>query len=348
MNKDIIHIQSLEVGYKQSSRYISLLPPINLGLKKGEFVALVGPNGAGKSTFLRTVSGLQSAVKGNVFIEGTSIHDLSLAERSRLLSIVLTDHPDDFYLKTEDVVASGRYPYTNFWAKLKQDDLDIISQSMDSCGVRHLSGRRLISLSDGERQKVMIAKALAQSTPIIIMDEPAAFLDYPSKIELMQLLQKLTKHEGKTILFSSHDLDLVLRSSDRLWLMAPNQPVIDGTPEELVLKGWINTYFDKPGLHFDAQMGHFISKAVTKKLVKISVPDPIHKKWVSNALLRIGYHPTEESTNNSAEIQFYDQHYLVVYSEKKNSFESLDKMIDFFKHEMDNKLFDSPFSKSYD
>lgn len=345
MNKDIIHIQSLEVGYKQSSRYISLLPPINLRLKRGEFVALVGPNGAGKSTFLRTISGLQPAVKGNVFIEGTSIHDLSLADRSRLLSIVLTDHPDDFYLKTEDVVASGRYPYTNFWAKLKQLDHTIISQSMESCGVMHLGGRRLISLSDGERQKVMIAKALAQNTPIIMMDEPAAFLDYPSKIELMQLLQKLTKQEGKTILFSSHDLDLVLRSADRLWLMAHDQPVIDGIPEELVLNGWINTYFDKPELHFDARMGHFVTKATDKISVNISITDPNQRKWVSNALLRIGYHPTDEETKGTIVIQYYNHHYVMLYSEKKNSFGSLEKMIDFLKIEMSNKLFEDHFSK---
>lgn len=329
MNRPIVEIKALEVGYKSAGRSNTLLSPIDLEISFGSFIALVGPNGAGKSTLLRTLSGLQSPLSGEVVIKGKKLLHLTLSERSKLLSIVLTEHPDDFYLKAEEVVASGRYPYTNFWARLSKFDQQIIAQSMDSCGVAHLKHRRLISLSDGERQKVMIAKALAQDTPLIILDEPAAFLDYPSKIELMHLLKDLTVHSGKTILFSSHDLDLVLRSADRVWLISPNKPLLEGIPEELVLKGSINDYFDKTKLSFDISLGHFVSASEPNKTVLVQIEDPIMRKWVSNALLRKGFKADGDSHANTLEVQTNSGQFIVKSQLGSHFFSNLESMINF-------------------
>ena len=158
-------------------------------------------------------------------------------------SLVLTDKPDDMFLKVLDIVAAGRYPYMGLLARLKDKDHEIVMQSLDTVGITELAERNFISLSDGEKQKVMIAKALAQDTPIIFMDEPAAFLDYPSKIELIHLMKRLSREQGKTILFSSHDLELLLRYSDQMWLVAPKKSLKVGSPKELVDNGIIDKYF---------------------------------------------------------------------------------------------------------
>ena len=174
---------------------------------------------------------------------GKKLQDYSPTERSSLFSLVLTEKPDDLFLKVFDIVAAGRYPHLGLMVRLGTDDKKIIFDSLETVGISHLIGRNFVSLSDGEQQKVMIAKALVQDTPLIFMDEPAAFLDYPSKIELVNIMHKLSREKHKTILFSSHDLDLLLRHADVLWVVAPQQPLRQGTPKVLVEQGVIDDYF---------------------------------------------------------------------------------------------------------
>ena len=236
---EVLHTYNLLIGYKGQP----LIPEVNVSLCEGDIVALAGPNGSGKTTLFKTLSASIKPIGGEVKLFGKDLRDYSPTERSSLFSLVLTEKPDDLFLKVFDIVAAGRYPQLGLLARLRDEDEQIIYDSLQTVGIGHLTNRSFVSLSDGEKQKVMIAKALVQDTPIIFMDEPAAFLDYPSKIELVNVMHKLSREQHKTILFSSHDLDLLLRHSDRLWAMAPHQPLRQGTPKELVEQGIIDDYF---------------------------------------------------------------------------------------------------------
>jgi iron complex transport system ATP-binding protein len=298
----ILQLNNLQIGFhSRGKETLSLLPPVNMKLISGDFVALMGPNGAGKTTLLRTISGMHPSLGGSVFLHGKPIHTFSKAALSKFISIVLTDSISDYFLKVYDVVAMGRYPYTGFWGHLRQTDHDHIERSLQASGTKHLADRTLVGLSDGERQKVLIAKALAQDTPLIILDEPAAFLDYPSKIELMQLLQYLTSTEGKTIIFSTHDLELALHTADRIWLMARDNEIKEGIPEQLVVDGDIGRYFNRSGLVFDNMHGKFTKQTQTGLKIKLQGVGLNHK-WLQYALLRKGY---QLVNNEWAAIEIY-------------------------------------------
>ncbi|MBR1513832.1 MAG: ABC transporter ATP-binding protein [Bacteroidales bacterium] len=236
--KEVLKTSKLLIGYKKA-----LLPEISVSLNEGDIVALAGPNGSGKTTLFKTLSANIKPIGGEISLFGKSLRDYSPSEHSSLFSLVLTEKPDDLFLKVFDIVSAGRYPHLGLLAKLKPEDESLIAESLETVGISHLADRNFVSLSDGEQQKVMIAKALVQDTPLIFMDEPAAFLDYPSKIELVNIMHKLSREKRKTILFSSHDLDLLLRHADKMWVMAPQQPLRQGTPKELVEQGIIDAYF---------------------------------------------------------------------------------------------------------
>lgn len=202
----------LTVGYRGHR----VVEDISLSLPCGRLVCLLGPNGAGKSTLLRTLCGFQPPIEGTVTISGSDITTMSAAEVARLVSVVLTDRPLTPSLTVREMVGMGRAPYTGFWGRLSDDDRRLVSEAMQTVGIAPLATRRMGRLSDGERQKVMIAKALAQHTPVIVLDEPTAFLDYPSKVAVMKTLARLAHDEGKTILMSTHDLELAAQLGDEL------------------------------------------------------------------------------------------------------------------------------------
>ena len=227
--KEVLNIRGLKIGYKGQA----LQPAIDAVLCEGEHVALIGANGSGKTTLFKTLTGNLKPIEGQVELCGKPLESYSNNERAKLFSLVLTEKPDDLFLKVFDIVAAGRYPHSGLMAKLRDEDYEMIKAKLQITGVYHLIDRDFVSLSDGEKQKVMIAKALVQDTPIIYMDEPTAFLDYPSKVELMHLIAKLAKEERKTILYSSHDLELLMKHSEKLWVMAKGKPMLSGTPNEL-------------------------------------------------------------------------------------------------------------------
>ncbi len=237
---EILKTSSLSIGYDSKT----IASDINVTLSEGDIIALIGPNGAGKSTLFKTFSTHIKPVGGKIELFGKDLMSYSPKERAKLLGIVLTERPDDMFLKVFHVVAAGRYPYTGMFGKLNEDDEKEIKVSLELVGVNHLAVRVFNTLSDGEKQKVMIAKAIAQNTPIIMLDEPTAFLDYPSKIELFSLLKKLAKEQKKAILFSSHDLELLLRYTDNLWIMAKNKPFAAGLSSDLLKNGIIKEYFE--------------------------------------------------------------------------------------------------------
>lgn len=237
---EILKTSSLSIGYDKKT----VVSDINVTLNEGDIIALVGPNGAGKSTLFKTFSTHIKPVGGKIELFGKDLMSYTPKERAKMLGIVLTERPDDMFLKVSDVVAAGRYPYTGMFGKLNENDEKKIKVSLELVGVNNLTDRVFNTLSDGEKQKVMIAKAIAQNTPVIMLDEPTAFLDYPSKIELFSLLKKLAKEQKKAILFSSHDLELLLRYTDNLWIIAKNKPFVAGNSADLLRNGIIKNYFE--------------------------------------------------------------------------------------------------------
>lgn len=237
---EVLKTKDLVIGYKGKG----ILPPINVALNEGNLIALIGPNGAGKSTLFKTLTANIQPVSGNIELLGKELSSYSPKEKASLIGLVLTERPDDIFLKVYDVVASGRCPYTNFFGRIEKEDEVIIIESLEIVGVKHLINRYFDTLSDGEKQKVMIAKTIAQNTPIIFMDEPTAFIDYPSKIELFSLMKMLTKKRKKTIIFSSHDLELLLRYTDDIWIISKNRELISGKKDDLIKDGIINEYFN--------------------------------------------------------------------------------------------------------
>ncbi len=258
-----VHLSQMRQQNNEAQRLVQLkqLHPLgacyvasdlNATALPGTLTCLIGHNGTGKSTLLRTIARLQPSIDGSVLIGDNDISTLKTTHLSRMLSIVLTSRPDVRNMTVEELVALGRAPYTGFWGRLSADDRRIVRHSIESVGITAMAERRVCTLSDGEMQKVMIAKSLAQQTPVILLDEPTAFLDFPGKIDLMLLLQRLAHEERKTILLSTHDLETALQTADRLWLLADGA-LHDGTPHELADKGFIDDYIGRKSVKFDKQ-----------------------------------------------------------------------------------------------
>lgn len=256
----MLTIQNLTTGYHASRGYIKIQQDINGTLCGGELTCLLGPNGAGKTTLLRTLSGFLPPLAGSVLVDGMRLQSLTQAELSKKISVVLTERPSVSSMTVEQLIALGRSPYTGFWGRLTDRDRHVIDDAIRLTDTESLRDRLVDTLSDGERQKVMIAKALAQETPVIFLDEPTAFLDYPSKADMFRLLKRLAKDEGKVIFLSTHDLNMALTLADKLWLADRQRGVTIGTPRNLADDGSLADYFLRPGLVFDAST---ISFAVT-------------------------------------------------------------------------------------
>lgn len=237
---EILKATDLIIGYKGKA----ILPPINVTLEEGSLVALIGPNGSGKSTLFKTLIGNLKPIGGAVRLYNKDISSYSPKDKASMIGIVLTERPDDMFLKVFDVVATGRCPYTDFFGKIKKEDLNIVKESLEIVGIINLIDRYFNTLSDGEKQKVMIAKTLAQNTPIIFMDEPTAFIDYPSKIDLLSLMKRLAIEQKKTIVFSSHDLELLLRFTDDIWMISKGKDFLNCKSNDIRNSGIIKEYFN--------------------------------------------------------------------------------------------------------
>ena len=248
MESVVLH--NLSIGYQNKGNSKVVASGLNATINRGELTCLLGRNGIGKSTLLRTLSAFQPALDGEVMMDTMPLATLTDKERSRLIGIVLTEKPDVQNMTIEELVGMGRSPYTGFWGTLDSDDEAIVSEGIRLVGVESLKGRMIHTLSDGERQKVMIAKALAQQTPIIYLDEPTAFLDFPSKVEMMQLLRRLAAEEQKTVFLSTHDVELSLQLADCIWLMEPDRLNV-GTPHQLAEEGALSRFIEHDGITFD-------------------------------------------------------------------------------------------------
>ena len=264
---ETVVLKNLSIGYATNGNKKVVAEGLNAAINSGELTCLLGCNGVGKSTLLRTLSSFQPALGGEIMLNASQpsgfrpLTSYTDKELSRMIGIVLTEKPDVRNMTIEELVGMGRSPYTGFWGTLTANDHQIVSEAISMVGIESLRGRMVHTLSDGERQKVMIAKALAQQTPVIYLDEPTAFLDYPSKVEMMQLLRRLAHDQQKTIFLSTHDVELALQLADCLWLMecVPHSDLqirepgllSVGTPRQLADNGALSRFVEREGIVFE-------------------------------------------------------------------------------------------------
>lgn len=300
MIKSYLASRNLSIGYKarKGSAKKILYSNLNFELYSGELTCLLGANGTGKSTLLKTVNSSLAPLSGDVLLFGKSIRTYSENELSRNIGLVLTEKINAGGLLVKEIVGLGRYPYTGFWGKNSQHDDNIIQESMVAVGISHKSDSYISELSDGERQKAMIAKALAQECPIILLDEPTAFLDATSRIEIMSLLQRLAKEQKKAILMSTHDIELASSMADRLWLLSDEIGMKCGITEDIILSNDINTYLGQDNIQFDTDLGSFVSLKEYTRFIKVTTENRT-LKWVKNILNRHNYAIASNNTPQS-------------------------------------------------
>ena len=312
--EETIRLTGLSIGYRGKHSVKCVADGISQAIHSGELTCLLGENGAGKSTLLRTLSGFLPPLAGEISILGRPLSSYKERELATVIGVVLTEKSNLQNMTVRELVGMGRSPYTGFWGRLSADDRRKVDDALSLVGIAALGDRMVQTLSDGERQKVMIAKALAQETPIIFLDEPTAFLDYPSKVEILHLLHRLSREMHKTIFLSTHDLELALQIADRLWLM-PRRPdpekrgsaggpvggqevghgggrkggrsVTVGTPEDLSLDGTLDMFFRRKGVAFEKQTGLYRIEPEYRAEVRLT-GDPVACEMVRKALRRNG------------------------------------------------------------
>lgn len=284
----ILTTQHLSIGYSKSGKIDIIQPDLQLKLRAGELVCLIGPNGSGKSTLLRTLAGLQKPISGKTLIDGTEMTKLSQHEKALLIALVLTERVDIENATVYNLVSLGRHPHTPWWGNMSEDEDAFIHEVIEMVHLEHKANCYLNELSDGERQRAMIAKALAQDTPIILLDEPTAHLDLPNRVEIMLLLHRLAHKTQKAILLSTHELDLALQAADRIWLISNEHGVECGVPEDLVFDGSFNRAFESKAYFFNAANGNFSMNYPMTKSVSVS-GDKTRMYWTLRALARGGY-----------------------------------------------------------
>lgn len=255
--KNILSTSNLSIGYKAKNTTIVIAKNLNLNFQEGKLITLIGANGIGKSTLLRTLTGIQKPISGNVFLNNKLIESYDNHTLAQNLSLVLTEKLPPSNLTVYELVALGRQPYTNWIGKLSTTDIQKINEAIQLTNIAHLSDKKHFEISDGQLQKVLVARALAQDTPLIILDEPTTHLDLLHKVSLFKLLKKLTKETGKCILFSTHDIDLAIQLSDEMVVMT-SEKIFQNQPCNLISDGTFNTLFKDENIVFDNEKGKFV------------------------------------------------------------------------------------------
>lgn len=290
----VIQGKDLRIGYRTGKQEKVVHQHLNFELQKGELTCLLGANGAGKSTLLRTLSASQPALGGELLMMGKPVANYTEKERSRTIGVVLTDKTFAGGLSVFELIALGRQPHTGFFGRLNKEDRRIIEEAMESVGIAHKARNYTAELSDGERQKVMIAKALVQECPLILLDEPTAFLDVVSRIEIMQLLHRLAVEQDKAILLSTHDIEQALVLADKLWLLTKGKGLQCGVTEDVILNHQMDSLFTHKDIRFDYDHGVYYPTVEGQHLISVSCDDKTLLHWTFNALNRHGFRCTTQ------------------------------------------------------
>lgn len=279
----ILSMDELAIGYP--GRRIA--ENLSLALNPGDVVALIGPNGTGKTTLLRTLAGLLAPLSGSIALGGEPLHTLSAREKARRLGVVLTERPQTGYLTGFELAAAGRYPYTGWQGRLTADDVAIVDKALALVGAAGFRNRAVAQLSDGERQRVMVARALAQQPRLLLLDEVTSFLDLPRRVAFFSMLGELAEERGYAIVISTHELELALRCANQLWLYDGTR-LLDGAPEDLILSGDFARIFAGDGVSFDEAAGHFELRRPANRYVALE-GEGARAAWTRRALDRTGF-----------------------------------------------------------
>jgi len=294
-NIEILNIRSLLIGYTSGKKPFSILPPVNVSASKGELVAVIGRNGIGKSTLLRTITGLQKALGGSVLLNDKEASGLSRLEFARKVGYISTEIIRTGHMRVYDLVALGRFPHTNWIGRIDQKTDTLIKESIKKAGIDKFWYRFISELSDGERQRAMIARVLAQDTDLMIMDEPMAFLDIPGKMGLVKLMKDLVDG-GRTIIFSTHDLSIAVKHCNKIWLLDEGG-IIQGAPEDLLLGDCFDCLFKTADARLNPEDGSFNIRPVSHTEIFIDEGESRIRHYTIKALSRAGFSVSSEKTS---------------------------------------------------
>jgi iron complex transport system ATP-binding protein len=289
-----LSLESLKIGYSSGKTRKVLLPPLNAGAVTGELIAVIGRNGIGKSTLLRTLAGLQEPLGGEILFDGRNLKDYSRMELALKVGYISTEIVKASNMRVYDLVALGRFPHTNWIGKIEKEDHEQIMDAISKTSMGSFCQKYISELSDGERQKAMIARILSQDTGIMVMDEPTAFLDIAAKYEILHLLHQLSNDSCKTIIFSTHDLQMAISQSDKIWLILDDS-LIEGAPEDLMISGAFGHLFNSSSVSFNNGDGTFSFRSDT--LGSIYVEGTDWRYWTEKAVNRAGFSVSKEKTS---------------------------------------------------
>lgn len=283
-SKHIIQLTGLAIGHHKDQ---ALLRDINLSVKPGEMVALIGRNGTGKSTLLKSMIGLTPLIGGTCSLDGASFDSYDLMHRARKVSFVSSNLSQMPSISVRELVSMGRMPFTGFMGRLYSKDEKLIKRALEEVRMSAFADRKLEHLSDGERQRCLIARALAQDTPLMVLDEPTAFLDIPNTYDLIQLLRGF-REQGKSIVYSTHDLDTAMHYADKIWVIYKDE-ILEGAPEDLGISGLFDLLFESSGVRYDQESKRFRFTSPVKGTVKLEGKEGRELMWTRNAIERLGY-----------------------------------------------------------
>ena len=327
----VIAARQLAIGYSHGKNGSTVVHrDLSFDLWAGELTCLLGPNGAGKSTLLRTLSAFQLPLEGELWLEGRPLRDYSEREKSRKIGVVLTDKTQAGGLTVYELVSLGRQPHTGFWGRLNREDHKLVEEALTAVGISHKAANYVAELSDGERQKVMIAKALVQECPLIILDEPTAFLDVVSRIEIMTLLHQLAVEQNKAILLSTHDIEQALVLSDKLWLLSKETGLQCGVTEDMILNHRMDTLFSHSNIRFDYNHGIYYPTVTGKKEIRVEAENDTLLHWTINALNRHGYTclPANQGNRFLPYLQALSDHRLILtQKEETHTYSSFEEVL---------------------
>lgn len=298
-----IRLEQLSIGYAQKK----IQGPLDLEFHPGEFIAILGPNGSGKSTLLKTMSGWLNPMSGKILLEGKNVLDYSTRERAKKLAMVFTGKPSNEQLSVRDLVSIGRNPYTNWWGKLSSEDHRIIDEVLDLAQLKPLANRLLHSLSDGQRQRAIIAQALAQNAPYLLLDEPTAHLDLPHRVGILSMLKEFCVAQNKAVLISTHELDLALQVCDRIVLLDSQGKVHCDSPEHLALSGAFGEVFNSDKIQFSMEKGLFQLLHHHCAPIRLQGNPGPKLFWTERALNRMGFELSEKSKNK---VEVMENHWI--------------------------------------
>lgn len=317
---DMIEVRNLTAGYKVNKENIEVLKKISFTVSAGELVCLMGPNGAGKSTLLRCLSGLQSFSDGEILIERQLLSSLSSNVLAKKLAVVLTEQIVASHMTVRELIAMGRYPHLSWLLKYEPNDQMIIDKMAEDCGVADFLDKNIHSLSDGQRQKVLIARALAQESSILILDEPTSHLDLNNRVEIINLLKEISRKEKKAVIMATHELDLALQMADRLLLLNSNGELFQGIPEDLVVNGKLDEVFAFKG--YDLKTGK-VEHLQSGKTIGLRGRGYM-LLWTKNALEREGFEISEKAESF---ISVYEENGKLCWKVNDQIFASIESLL---------------------